>query len=150
MGTRWISSTCAVLAMTAGSSFAMAQNRLSAPLPASAPTIGSEIKRGADAANRCGSLHQMPTDADGFTSCIDLRQSSNRQANATSYEAFDAGLYFMAKMNLVVAIDVLGKSDRSVPVLQARFNLYDAWYRQIRDKLKLTDDDVKRGALIGN
>jgi len=123
---------------------------LNAPIQPSTSTVGSEIKRGADAADRCGTLYTMPTSADGFAACVDAHQSANRQNAGVGYEAFDIGLYFIAKANIGVAIDILSKAGRDVAVLQARMNLYEVRYRQTRDKLKLSDDEVQRGALIGS
>lgn len=123
---------------------------LNAPIQPSTPTVGSEIKRGADAAERCSALFTMPTNAAAFTNCIDSRQSSNRQTMGTGYEAYDVGIYFVAKMNLNVAIDVLGESRPETRVIQAKNNLYDVYYRQARDKLNLTDADAQRAALIGS
>lgn len=89
----------------------------------------------------------MPTRADGFINCIDARQSSNRQSMGTGYEAFDLGIYHTARMNLKVAIEVRGGDNG---MLQAKFNLYDVYYRQAREKLQLTDSEVQRAALIGS
>ncbi|GLV30098.1 hypothetical protein TomTYG75_26140 [Sphingobium sp. TomTYG75] len=122
---------------------------LNAPVQPSTPTVGSEIKRGADAADRCGTLYTMPTSADGFAACVDARQSANRQSAGVGYEAFDIGLYFMAKANIGVAIDILSKAGRDVAVLRARMNLYEVRYRQARDKLNLTDAEAEKGAYIG-
>lgn len=122
---------------------------LNAPIAPSTPTVGGEIRRGADSGNRCADLFAMPTRADGFMNCIDARQSSNRQSMGTGYEAYDVGIYFVAKMNLNVAIEVLGGNRPENRVLQAKLNLYDVYYRQARDKLHLTDADAQRGALIG-
>ena len=129
---------------------AFAQNPLDAPLPTSAPTIGSEIKRGADAGNRCADLFTMPTRADGFMNCIDARQSANRQAMGTGYEAYDVGIYFVAKMNLNVSIEVLDGNRPEIRVIQAKKNLYDVYYRQARDMLHLTDAEAERGSFIGS
>lgn len=123
---------------------------LNAPIQPSTPTVGSEIKRGADAADRCGDLYTMPTDAPGFIACVAARQSANRQSAGTGYEAFDIGLYFMAKMNIGVAIDVLKKSGRDDAVLHSTMSLYELRYKQARDKFALTDSDTKRAAYIGS
>lgn len=123
---------------------------LNAPIPPPTLTVGSEIKRGADAADRCSTVFVLPTKSDGFIDCIDVRQSTNRQTMGNGYEAYDAGLYFMAKMNIGVALEILSKRGRDVGVLQAKLNVYDVRYRQARDKLGLGDSEVQRGALIGN
>lgn len=121
---------------------------LNAPIQPPMPTVGSEIKRGADAADRCSTLYTMPTGADGFVACVDARQSANRQSAGT-YEAFDVGLYFMAKANMGVAIDILSQAGRDTATLRATLNLYDVRYRQARDKLHLTDAEAAKGAYIG-
>ena len=136
-----------VSALVAAGAVSGRSTGLNAPILPSTPTVGSEIKRGADAGDRCADLFRMPTRADRFINCIDARQSSNRQSMGTGYEAFDLGIYQTARMNLKVAIEVGGGGNG---VLQAKLNLYEVYYRQTRDKLQLTDSEVQRAALIGS
>jgi len=119
---------------------------LDVPIAPTTPTVRSEIKRGADTVDRCSRQYVLPTYMDGFVGCVDAAQSNNRRDMKAGYEAFDAGLYFMAKTNLGVDVDILSESGRDASLLRARFNLFDVRYRQARDALHLTDADVSRAA----
>lgn len=126
-----------------------AQTSLDAPLPASAPTIGSEVGRGADAAHSCESISPV-RNLLAYEKCIDTAHDENRQAMRTGYEAFDSGLYWSEVFNLNVLVKTLSTQD----VLGLR-NLADSGlalakvrYENARDTLKLTDEQVQHAALI--
>ena len=142
-----LSVACAACSATA---MAAPASALDAPIIPATPTVGSEIKRGADAANRCSDLNQMPTEADGYINCIDASQSANRQSMAAGYDAFDVGLYSKAKRALDVSAKILSVREPEISaILYSKFKVYEIRYQQDLEKLHLTDDEAERAALIG-
>lgn len=132
------------VAAVAGSAIA---GPLDAPVRPRAPTVGSEIHRGADAAIACHELSPI-TNLDGYRGCIDAAHNQNRQAMGTGYAAFDAGLYFKEAQTLGIVLKVLS-SHADVSLLRMDADLADALYHSARNEVGVTDDQVRVAAFSG-
>lgn len=126
--------------------------QLNSPIAPSTPTVGSEIKRGADAGERCASLFMMPTKRDGFANCIDSSQAANRQRMGNGNDAFDLGIYLIAKRNMDVAAEVMKPRAAAIEIsiLEGRSSLYEIKMRHARERLNVSEADVERAAILGS
>jgi hypothetical protein len=123
------------LAVTALAAAAHAAD-LNAPVRPVQPTIGSEIKRGADAAVTCDEAVNSTSRPERFADCVDAAAAANRQRMGSGYEAFDAGLYFIARKYLAIVL----------PAGSATVQAADAGYRSACRSIGATDAEVERAA----
>jgi len=122
---------------------------MNAPLTPQPPTLGSEVHRGADAAEACARLDPV-MNPQGYAGCIDAAHEQNRQTMGSAYEAFDAGLYFVERRKFQILVGLAAKSTLlNRPLLQSDFGLADAHYREARDRIGATDDQVSLATLAG-
>lgn len=136
---RWLA---ALLLTAVAERGAAAGADMNAPLVQSAPTLGSEVHRGADAADACRRV-DVVTDLQGYEDCIDAAHDRNRQAMGTAYEAFDAGLYYKERRTLQILLGIEAKNPiMDGALLGAAFNLADARYQSARDRIGATDEQV--------
>jgi hypothetical protein len=116
---------------------------LSAPVVPSQPTIGSEIRRGADAATACERV-DVVVETQLYMDCVDAAHNDNRQRMGSGYDAFDTGLYFVERRKLQILLGAAAKSSILDPgMIRAAFDLADANYRLARDHVGVTDDQVE-------
>lgn len=140
-----------IAVLSAGFAGSAVSGPLDAPITPKAPTVGSEIHRGADAANACEADNSGPFKVDGFYECVQHAHDDNRQRMGAGFEAFDAGLYYVAKRNLTIDFQVLQKSPSGgdTSMLAANLNLINAAYTGACDALKLGDADVMTASVTG-
>lgn len=119
---------------------------LDAPVPPAAPTIGSEIRRGADAGFDCELHNTLPEDSESFFDCIEGAHTNNRQRMGQGYEAFDAGLYYHARQNMQIVADVTSKStlDYDHDGISRELDLMDGQLKEAMLALHVSEDDVRR------
>ena len=111
---------------------------LDAPLKPAPPTLGSEIRRGADAAFACRLRRADPLDGEALLACLDRAQGANRQSMGRGYEAFDAGLWLIAR-------DAFDELARVAPSDLARSEAAVAavGLREAERVAGVTDEDVR-------
>jgi hypothetical protein len=112
---------------------------LNAPIEAK-PTVGSEIKRGTEAAFDCFSRNVMvPFDAEECTSNV---ESQNRQRLMAGFEPFSLGAYYMGWF----LADGFAFNDKLGSALSAQWRRVAAdlfaSYRDYQNRLGLTNDQL--------
>jgi hypothetical protein len=124
---------------------AVAAPGLDAPVTPTHPTVRSEIRRGVDAAFDCqrfGSFAEMEL----YQRCIQASESRNRQVMGSAFQAFDVGLYRVARDHMANAVQVLaGQPAASFDpeLVKAGLEVEEAGYQQSRKALGLSEEQVE-------
>lgn len=113
---------------------------LDSPVTPRPPTIGSEIDRGKDAATSC--LNPRPFDLDYIGRCIDKAHDDNRQKMGQGFDAFDAGFYFTAWLDLQVMEDANNGVMMDKAAAQAMIGEFWTAYKSSRSRINITDADT--------
>lgn len=121
---------------------------LDAPLTPKPPTLRSEIRRGADAANECVRQYGSVLNPDPLGDCIDARHSRNIQQMGDGYLAFDVGLYYVATSKEQIYLHVLDNNGAGIDITTLRLTLdrHAGSYRRDKVTLGLTETDVVMAA----
>ena len=129
---------------------AIAAQGLDAPLIQARPTVRSEIRRGMDAAWDCHPKASVVDAMRSYGGCVEGVQSRNRQQMRTAFEAFDLGLYRVARDEEANAVSVI--RDHPSPLFhlklaQGQLDVEEAGYQQSRKALGLSEQQVDRVVL---
>lgn len=131
---------------------AAAQISLNSPVLPTQPTILSEIRRGMDAAFTCEDP-EMLEHMRRYQACITAIRDANRQHMGTSYQAFDIGLYRMARDRMADAVSIIS-TDRSglfdLELARAGLDVEQAGYQQSKSALGLTEAQVDEAVHKGS
>ena len=115
-----------------------------------APTVRSEIERGAAAAFVCYQSHSGLTEAGAFAACVQQAHAGNLKQAGDGAAAFDTGLYFRAAQFIRIKVEVLKDGDPSngaLADLSAVLGSLAADADEAQARLHISDGDL-RDALI--